>query len=251
MHHLLSVLKIWWTFSGASSAPNMCPCFYYNAVLWFLLCSGMFSPTIFSLLFGHLSCVDCEPQTILVPLQPSNQSTNTSIKPGFQCRVCTQSVVSWCAHNLNQWWIGVHTVCGELVSIQSESMMSWCAHSLWWVGVHTVCGELVCTQSVVSWCAHSQWWGGVHIVYGELVCTQSVVSWCAHSLWWVGLHTDWVYGELVCTQSVLSWSTHRPSLWWVGVHASVVRWCAHSLWWVGVHTVCGKAVCAQSESVVS
>ena len=170
----------------------MCPCFYYNAVLWFLLCSGMFSPTIFSLLFGHLNCVDCEPQTILVPLQPSNQSTNTSIKPGFQCRVCTQSVVSWCAHNLNQWWVGVHTVCAELVCTQS--VVSWCAHSLcwvgvhslWWVGVHTVCGELVCTvcgelvctQSVVSWCA------------------QSVVSWCAHSLWWVGVHT--VSGEVVC-----------------------------------------------------
>ena len=169
MHHLLSVLKIW------------CPCFYHDAVLWFLLRSGMFSPTIFSLLFGHMSCVDCEPQTTLVPLQPSNQSSNTSIKPGFQCRVCTQSVVSWCAHSLNQWWVGVHTVCGEVVCTQS------------WVS-----GELVCTQSVVSWCAHSLWWVGLHTVwvYGELVCTQSVVSWCVHSLWWVGVHT--VSGEVVC-----------------------------------------------------
>ena len=226
MHHLLSVLKIWWTFSGAGSAPNMCPCFYYNAVLWFLLCSGMFSPTIFSLLFGHLNCVDCEPQTILVPLQPSNQSTNTSIKPGFQCRVCTQSVVSWCAHNLNQWWVGVHTVCAELVCTQS--VLSWCAHSLcwvgvhslWWVGVHTVCAELVCTQSVVSWCAHSLCWVGVH------------------SLCWVGVHTVCgelvctVCAELVCTQSVVSWCAQ-----------SVVSWCAHSLWWVGVHTVSGEVVC--------
>ncbi|KAL8576441.1 hypothetical protein ACOMHN_049008 [Nucella lapillus] len=63
-----------------------------SAALLFVSIAGMFSPTIFSMLYGHFTCERCEPQMPMETLLPGGQSSNTSDKPGFMCKFCTQSV---------------------------------------------------------------------------------------------------------------------------------------------------------------
>ncbi|KAK7479214.1 hypothetical protein BaRGS_00029558, partial [Batillaria attramentaria] len=63
-----------------------------SAALLFVSIAGMFSPTIFALLYGHMECEDCQPLTDFTPIQPGNGTTGNSSKPGFHCKICTQSV---------------------------------------------------------------------------------------------------------------------------------------------------------------
>ncbi|XP_076468556.1 uncharacterized protein LOC143299236 [Babylonia areolata] len=63
-----------------------------SAALLFVSIAGMFSPTIFSMLYGHFACEQCDPQPSLAPIDPSGQPSNASTKAGFTCKFCTQSV---------------------------------------------------------------------------------------------------------------------------------------------------------------
>jgi hypothetical protein len=70
--------------------------FIFIFIYLFLFFAGLFSPTMFSLLYGHFDCLDCERQADYVPFDPPGgpPSNTTIIKPGFFCKVCTQTVVS-------------------------------------------------------------------------------------------------------------------------------------------------------------
>lgn len=62
-----------------------------SAALLFVSIAGMFSPTMFSQLYGHFDCEDCQPQSDLVSLD-NGDVTNYTVKPGFFCKMCTQTV---------------------------------------------------------------------------------------------------------------------------------------------------------------